>query len=315
MGNPQKPIVVAGSINIDFVVTTDRIPLPGETVRGSDLRLHHGGKGANQAVAAARLGWPLCMIGMVGSDVFGQQLRSGLEAAQVDVRAVGTTDGSSGVATITVSRAGENAIVVSPGANARVTPAYLETHRELIRDAGIVLAQLEIPIESVEFLSELCSRYGVPLILDPAPAQDLPPGLLSRVRWFTPNETEAAFYAERIDPALAGADPARLAAAFLRLGVASVALKLGERGVLLASADGSSELLPAVAVKAVDSTAAGDAFNGAFAAGLMLGMEPCQAGRFACAAAAVSVTRHGAQPSMPDRAEVERLLHSLEHDG
>jgi ribokinase len=308
MGTVQKPIVVVGSINIDFVVTTERIPLPGETVRGSDFQLHPGGKGANQAVAVARLGWPVSMIGMVGSDIFGRQLRSGLEAAQVDVRAVGTAEGASGVATITVSRTGENAIVVSPGANALVAPASIEAHRELIRNAGVVLAQLEIPLESVEFLSELCSRYGVPLILDPAPAQALPPGLLSRVRWFTPNETEAAFYAEHIDPALAGADPALLAAAFLHLGVESVALKLGERGVLLASADGSREHLPAIPVAAVDSTAAGDAFNGAFAAGLMLGMEPCQAGRFACAAAAVSVTRHGAQPSMPKRAEVEHLL-------
>jgi ribokinase len=308
MGTIQKPIVVVGSINIDFVVTTERIPLPGETVRGSDFQLHAGGKGANQAVAAARLGWPVSMIGMVGSDIFGRQLRSGLEAAHVDVRAVGTAEGSSGVATITVSRTGDNAIVVSPGANALVTPASIEAHHELIRNAGVILAQLEIPLESVEFLSELCSRYSVPLILDPAPAQALPPGLLSRVHWFTPNETEAAFYAEHIDPALASADPAQLAAAFLHLGVESVALKLGERGVLLASADGSGEHLPAIPVEAVDSTAAGDAFNGAFAAGLMLGMEPCQAGRFACAAAAVSVTRHGAQPSMPNRAEVERLL-------
>src|SRR6202012_5912993 len=147
----------------------------------------------------------------------------------------------------------------------------------------MVLTQLEIPLESVELLAELCSRYDVPLILDPAPSLSLPSSLLPRLRWFTPNETEAAFYAGQIDPALADAAPARVAAAFLRLGVQSVALKLGERGVLLASADGPVRQRPALAVKAVDSTAAGDAFNGAFAAGLMLGMDSSEAGRFACA--------------------------------
>jgi ribokinase len=308
MNTVQKPIVVAGSINIDFVATTDRIPSIGETVRGHDFQLHPGGKGANQAVAAARLGYPVQMIGMVGSDIFADQMRATLRDAGVDVHAIGVADGSSGVATITVSRAGENAIVVTPGANGKVTPQYVELHREVIRHAGVVLAQLEIPLETVEYLAELCSQYKVPLILDPAPAQTLPASIWPRVSWFTPNETEAAFYAGQVDASLAGADGPSLSAAFLHRGVGAVALKLGARGVLLASANNATESVPALPVDAVDSTAAGDAFNGAFAVGLMLGMQPGESARFACAAAAISVTRRGAQPSMPSREEVEALL-------
>jgi ribokinase len=308
MSTGQKPIVVAGSINIDFVVTTDRIPLPGETVRGNDFQLHAGGKGANQAVAVARLGYPVAMIGMVGSDIFGERMQGSLREAGVDVHSVGVVDGPSGIATITVSGNGENAIVVTPGANARVTPEYLERHRETIRHAGIVLTQLEIPLETVAHLAAMCDEYGVPLILDPAPAQALPDSILRHVSWFTPNETEAAFFAGHIDGGLANAEPAQLATAFMRQGAGAVVLKLGGRGVLLAADGAAPAMLPAIAVDAVDSTAAGDAFNGAFAAGLMLGKTPTDAARFACAAAAISVTRRGAQPSMPTRAEVEELM-------
>lgn len=311
MSIAQKPIVVVGSINIDFVVTAKRIPLIGETLIGHDFQLHFGGKGANQAVAAARLGYPVEMIGMVGSDTFGAQVRAGLDEAGVGISAVGTAEGSTGVAVITVSDKGENTIVVTPGANGRVSPEYLGQHEKLLRNAGMVLAQLEIPMETVEHLVKLCSRYGVPLILDPAPAQPLTSQTLSQVSWFTPNETEAAFFAERIDPALVRAEPSQMAAAFLRMGVGAAALKMGSRGVLLLSRDMPAQMLRAIRVDAVDSTAAGDAFNGAFATGLMLGMPAVQAGRFACAAAAISVTRRGAQPSMPERFEVEKLLQSL----
>jgi ribokinase len=307
MNTVRKPIVVVGSINIDFVVTTERIPVPGETLTGGDLQTHSGGKGANQAVAAARLGYPVRMIGRVGSDIFGEQMRASLRSAGVDIDAVGVTEGATGAASITVARSGENAIVVIPGANAAVTPGYVQQHADAIRNAGIVLAQLEIPLETIEYLADLCSNDAVPFILDPAPARELPAGILSRVSWFTPNETEAAFYAEHIDPSLAGADPSRMATAFLKTGVGAVALKLGERGALLASGS-VTEHVPSVPVQAIDSTAAGDAFNGAFAVGLMSGMKPTEAARFACAAAAISVTRRGAQPSMPDRADVERLL-------
>jgi ribokinase len=221
-------------------------------------------------------------------------------------------EGSSGVATITVSHAGENAIVVIPGANAHVTPEYLDQHQGLIQGAGVVLAQLEIPMAAIAHLTELCQRYGVHLILDPAPAVPISPEILSRVSWFTPNETEAEFFAAQIDSGLSGASPQRVARAFVDAGAGAVALKRGSRGALLLVDGRAPEMLPAPQVAAVDTTAAGDAFNGAFAAGLMLGMDPYEAGRFACAAAALSVTRRGAQSSMPARAEVEDLLRESE---
>lgn len=308
MNAARKPIVVVGSINIDFVVTTDQIPVAGETLLGSDFQVHYGGKGANQAVAVARLGYPVEMIGKVGSDIFGEQLRAGLRNAGVGAAAVGTAEGTSGIATIIVARDGENSIVVTPGANSRVMPAYLDEHAELIKHAGMVLSQLEIPIETVSYLAELCGRYGVPLMLDPAPAQALPPPLLDQTAWFTPNETEAAFYAQGVASVIEDAPPSDIANAFLDLGARSVALKMGARGVLLASKAGKHELIPAPCVEAIDTTAAGDAFNGAFAVALMLGNEPARAAGFACAAAAISVTRRGAQPSMPTLEEVERLL-------
>lgn len=312
MSSVQKPIVVVGSINVDFVATATKIPVAGETITGQDFQLHFGGKGANQAVAVARLGYPVEMIGMVGADSFGSQARTGLQQAGVGVGAVQSVEGSSGVATITVSQAGENAIVVIPGANAQVTPEYLDQHQELIRGAGVVLAQLEIPMTTIAHLAELCHRNGIQLILDPAPAAPISPEILSRVGWFTPNETEAEFFAGQIDPDLASASPERVARAFVDAGADAVALKRGSRGVMLLVDGRAPEMLPAPQVDAVDTTAAGDAFNGAFATGLMLGMDPYEAGRFACAAAAISVTRRGAQPSMPVRAEVEGLLHERE---
>ena len=305
--NKNKPIIVVGSINIDFVMSAPRIPLAGETIQGNGFEQHFGGKGANQAVAVARLGYPVEMIGRVGSDVFGEQMRASLRNEGVGIEAVELAPGPSGIASITVSQSGQNAIVVTSGANAHLTPEYLDQHQERIRNAGMVLTQLEVPLRTVEHLAELCRRYQVPLILDPAPAQSLPRTLLSHVAWFTPNETEAAFYAESIDPALRDASPHRLAAAFMDLGMGAVALKLGERGAFIASSTTADEL-PAIPVEVVDSTAAGDTFNGAFAVGLISGMHPGEAAHFACAAAAIAVTRCGAQPSMPNRSEVDQLL-------
>jgi ribokinase len=308
MPSSQKPIVVVGSINIDLVANAEKIPLAGETVRGSDFQIHPGGKGANQAVAISRLGYPVRLVGKVGSDVFGEQLRSSLRDADVDIDAVEAQEGSSGVAMIAVSSRGENSIVVVPGANAHVTPDFLDAHREVIRSAGIVLAQLEIPIETVTHLADLCSEENIPLILDPAPAHALPHSLFSKLRWFTPNETEATFYARQLVGEMRDAGPEQIANALQRAGVSGIVLKMGSRGVHLTSSDGLSLTLPAFPVGAVDTTAAGDAFNGAFATALMLGMKEAEAARFASAAAAISVTRAGAQPSMPDRAEVEGLL-------
>ncbi len=302
MQTGNRPLVVVGSINMDLVFRAERIPMAGETVPGTGFETHPGGKGANQAVAAARLGYPVRMIGRLGDDGFGIELRTHLERAGVEASGVLTSPGSSGVAGIVVSAAGENCIVVVPGANALLTPQDLDRNLDMLQAAGMVLAQLEIPLETVEHLATLCAAAGVPLMLDPAPARPLPSELLAKVDWFTPNETEAAFFAE-------GTGPEAIAAQLIRSGVKQVLLKQGARGAWL-SAEGGGCRVPAFRVNPVDTTAAGDAFNGAFATGLMLGKDPFEAALFASAAAAVSVTRPGAQASMATIAEVEAMLQS-----
>jgi ribokinase len=303
----QKPIVVVGSINLDFVTNAEHIPAVGETVLGNNFQMHPGGKGANQAVAIARLGYPVQLVGRLGADLPGKQLRSHLESVGVGLNGVEESEGSSGVAVIIVSDQGENCIVVTPGANADVTPALIDRHLPLIREAGLVLAQLEIPIATVEYLAAVCNREGIPLMLDPAPAKTLPKELLRLVRWFTPNETEAAFYAHEAQSdtqSITPADTARLIAAH---GPQGILLKMGARGAFLAD-NGYYEQFSPMEVQVLDTTAAGDAFNGAFAVGLMLNKPPSESARFAIAASALSVTRAGAQPSMPTRQEVEQLL-------
>jgi ribokinase len=310
MSTNQKPIVVVGSINIDLVVRAEKIPAAGETARGVDFQIHPGGKGANQTVAVARLGYPVQLIGKVGTDAFGEQLIAYLREAGVGVDAVEKENGTSGVAMIAVSSHGENSIVVVPGANGQVTPNFLDAHREKIRKAGIVLAQLETPLETVEYLARLCKEESVPLMLDPAPARTLPESIFRNLRWITPNETEAAFFAAQLADDVRQLEEKQIADALLSAGVENVVLKLGSRGVYLSTANKDAQVIPAFSVQAVDTTAAGDAFNGAFATALMLGMAQTEAARFATAAAAVSVTRHGAQPSMPTRAEVDQLLNA-----
>ena len=304
-----RPIVVVGSINMDLVAVSERIPSVGQTVIGKGFRMIPGGKGANQAVAVARLGYPVRLIGCLGNDVFGARLRSHLEDSGVDTAGVAASDGSSGVALIVVSEAGENSIVVAPGANFSVTPGTLEKNLGIIRRAGMVLAQLEIPLETVETLASICAREDVPLILDPAPALDLPDSIFPQIAWFTPNETEAEFYNGTGSPG-----PAEKAAAFLAKGCHGVVLKMGSQGAWLASRQIPGELVPAFPVKAIDTTAAGDAFNGGFAAALMLGKSPRQSAAFAAAVAGLSVTRAGAQPSMPTMAEVDAFM-SLQPPG
>jgi ribokinase len=311
----QKPIVVVGSINTDLVAVTQRMPTAGETVVGSDFQIHPGGKGANQAVAVARLGYPVRLIGRVGKDTFGAELRTHLENAGVEITGVSTSDGVSGVAVIVVSGNGDNRIVLAPGANSKVTPEDIDANISILRSAGMVLAQLEIPLETVEYLARICARENVPLILDPAPAMDLPRGIFKDIAWFTPNQTEAAFYLGNKNPEANPQALAEMAKMLLSNGCRGVALKLGVHGTYLRSRGDMGSLVPAFSVNAIDTTAAGDAFNGGFATALMLGKSPLDSAAFAAAVAAISVTRSGAQPSMPSRSEVEEFIKNESHHG
>jgi ribokinase len=305
----RKPIVVVGSINLDLVATADHVPLPGETLMGNSFGTFHGGKGANQAVGVGRLGYPVSMVGMVGDDAFGPELKASLRKSKVDVRAVRTAKGSSGVALINIGSDGQNSIVVVPGANGKMQPKDISAHAVLLRKAGMILTQLEIPLITLETLAVFAHRNKIPLMLDPAPARELPAGVLQATTWITPNESETRVLCglgpqEPVTPETA----ARCAELLLSKGPKNVVIKMGLQGAYVAAADGTRQMIPAFAVKAVDSTAAGDAFNAGFAVSLLRGKNPREAARYASAVAAISVTRHGAQPSMPSAREVERFL-------
>jgi len=308
MASISKTIVVVGSINTDLVVTADRLPLPGETITGKSFATFQGGKGANQAVAAAKLGASVTLIGKVGSDAFGSESLRQLTSQGVNCEHVLTELGDSGLAVISVGSGGRNTIIVIPGANAQVSPAFVESKRHVIREAGIVLAQLEIPLDTVLRLAEICKQEKVPLMLDPAPAAALPEGLLELCHWFTPNETEAAFYAANQDAACTAP---QIAISLRAKGARNIVLKRGDQGVYIDCDDSAPIEIPAMKVLAVDTTAAGDTYNGAFATALMNGEELPACARFASASAALSVTRVGAQASMPTLAESTALLKSL----
>jgi len=302
-------IVVVGSLNMDLVVGAPKIPAPGETVIGGDLQTFPGGKGANQAVAAARLGAQVAMVGRVGDDAFGAQLRQTLENDGVDLAYVQTTAVTpSGVALIVVDAAGQNSIVVASGANMRLTPADVEAAAPAIRAADVLALQLESPLETVQRAAELARAHGVTVILNPAPARPLPPELLALVDVLIPNESETA--------ALTGlpvtsADELTAAADCLRAqGVGAVILTLGARGALLA-AEGVTRRFPAFPVdQVVDTTAAGDAFVGGLATAVAEKQPLDAAIAWGNAAGALAVARAGAQPSLPTRAAVEALLNA-----
>jgi ribokinase len=304
----RKPIVVVGSINIDLVALAERIPLPGETVHSSDFQMHPGGKGANQAVAAARLGHPVRMIGSLGSDTFAEKLRARLVQSGVDTARVRTCEGPSGVAVIAVAPNGENAIVVTPGANALVSPGDIDENADAIGEAGVVLTQLEIPFETVQHLGRLCARLDVSLILDPAPARALTAELLEQVCWLTPNETEIRHCLPEVTAVEHRSNTAEILETLADRCRRGVVLKMGSRGACLAAKGEVLKQIDAFPVTAIDTTGAGEAFNGAFAVGLMMGKSPLESAQFAVAASAVSVTRPGAQPSMPTMGEVNVRL-------
>ncbi len=298
----RKPIVVVGSINMDLVTRAPQIPVPGQTLIGIDFTTTPGGKGANQAVGVARLGYPVHMVGMVGDDVFGQALLDTLNAAGVSTEAVARVPGHSGVASIVVAPGGHNIIVVVSGANHKVTPEYVDQHEALIHSAGMVLCQLELPMATLSHTFALCAKAGVPVMLDPGPASPLSEKIWRQAAWFTPNEVETDFFLER------KLEPETAARELLDRGLKGVVLKRGSEGVYVAAAGGKSAWVRPFPVEAIDTVGAGDCFNAAFAVALMEGHDRWTAARFASAAAAVSVTRRGAQASMPTRAEVEALL-------
>ena len=298
------PIVVVGSLNMDFVAQVDCLPLPGETVLGGGFRTIPGGKGANQACAAGRLGGRVRMVGRVGDDVFGGQLRESLQTSGVDVRDVRATGlAPSGVALIVVDARGENQIVVAAGANGFLTPSDVETALGDV-DGGYLLLQLETPLETVAAAAAIGRRRGLTVILDPAPARALPAALLECVDILTPNEREALILLGRREATMSLEQAPDVAAALRDLGVATTILKLGEQGAFLSSA-GAHGHFAALRVDAVDATAAGDTFNGALAVALAEGRSVGDAIAFANTAAALSVTRFGAQASIPSRAEVD----------
>jgi len=301
----MKRLVVLGSLNVDLVVAGVRLPGPGETVTGGRFVMAAGGKGANQAVAAARLGAEVTLVAKVGRDVFGDQAidnfrREGIRTDHI----LRDSEHHTGVALILVDQFGENLISVAAGANAALTPEEIETAADAIRSAGAVMLQLEIPMDAVCRAAELAAEAGVPVLLDPAPAAPLPDRLWKCVTYLTPNETEA----ERLTGVAVGdeASARRAAAQLLANGARCAIVTLGARGALLADGDGMT-LVPSRPVDAVDTTAAGDAFNGGLAWALGCGMPLMTAVRQACLVGALSATRLGAQPSLPNRDELTRF--------
>ncbi len=306
----MKPrLVVIGSANMDLVVRSAHIPAPGETVLGEAFRQIPGGKGANQAVAAARLGAEVTFVGRVGPDLFGEAIRVGLQADGIDTTFLQTDPTEpTGVALIGVDAKGQNAITVASGANYKVTASDVEQAFSAIESASAVLLQMEIPVETVLYAAQRAHAAGVRVILNPAPASPtapLPDSLLTQIDVLTPNEHEAAALLgyETID----GLDWESVASRLLDRGVKAVVVTLGENGCVLADGTGIRRL-PAFAVTAVDTTAAGDCFTGALAVAIAEGRSLDEAARFAAQAAAISVTRAGAQPSLPTRSEVEAAL-------
>ena len=304
----RNSILVIGSSNTDLIIKMDRIPKAGETVLGGEFSSAAGGKGANQAVAAARAGGSATFIGRIGRDSFGQNAIAGLQADGINVDyLVRDNTQASGVAFIFVGRRGENSIAVASGANARLTPANVLKARKIFRRAAVLLLQLEIPLKTVRAAIKLAGAARVPVILNPAPAQPLPPELLKEIYLLTPNETEAGILTGVPVENEVGA--ARAAQKLLARDVQNVIVTLGDRGALVATA-GVRQMIPAYRMPAVDTTAAGDIFNGTLAVALAEGQRLLDAARFACAAAAISVTRLGAQTSAPTRAEIDRLLNN-----
>ncbi len=302
----MSDIVMVGSLNMDLVVKTRRIPIPGETVQGEDLQLIPGGKGANQAVAAVRLGASVSMVGRVGGDAFGDRMLAELVAQGVRVDDVRRDDrAASGTALIVVDAGGENSIVISPGANGRLMSSDVDQAEATIANAKFVLLQFEIPLVSVAHAIQLAARYDVRTILNPAPANAIPPEIYIGLDILVLNQTELATLTS-----LPVEEPEMIAAAagqLLAKGLQAVVVILGSKGAYLATRDESASF-PAFPVRAVVSTAAGDAFIGGLAVAWMKMGALKPAVRYANACGALTATQFGAQPSLPDAKQIEAFL-------
>jgi ribokinase len=300
----QAKVVIVGSLNMDLVTRAPRLPRAGETLAGQSFVTVPGGKGANQAVAAARLGASVAMIGCVGDDAYGEQLRAALLAEGVDCQAVTPVTGeSTGVALIVVDDSSQNAIVIVAGGNGHVTASVVDSFDGLLSQAEVIICQLEVPLDTVGHVLKRGHELGKTVILNPAPASGpLPPQWFAWIDYLIPNESEATALTGLPVDSTASADAA--ASALLAAGVSKVIVTLGEQGALFASKS-RSEHFPAPKVQPIDTTAAGDTFVGGFAAALADGKSESDAIRFGQVAAALSVTRSGAQPSIPTFAEVQ----------
>ncbi len=300
-------IVVVGSLNMDLVVRIPQIPKPGETLLGGEFKTFPGGKGANQAVAAARLGAAVSMIGCVGDDAFGQELRNTLIKEGIDTTPVVVhPEAATGVALIQVDKKGENSIAVASGANFQLTASDVEKALKSIQDFDVLMMPLETPLETIYCAAKYASDRGAKVLLDPAPAQVLDQDLLSLVDVLLPNEYELALMTGL--PPLQSADDVQTAAEILlSLGLKNLIVTLGGQGAVLFNEESRSNIA-AFSVKVVDTTAAGDCFDGGLAVGLCEGKSILEAAEFASAAAAISVTREGAQPSLPRREEVIQFM-------
>ncbi len=300
-------ITIVGSLNMDLVIRSPRIPQPGETIIGSEFQTNPGGKGANQAVAAARLGGQVSMVGRVGEDSFADALLENLAAAEIDATFIQRDrQAASGVALIVVDDHGENIIVVASGANMRMTEKDVEAAEAVIADSDVLLLQLEVPLPVVKRAAQIAQSHNVTVVLNPAPARELPPDLLALVDVLVPNESEAALLTGL--PIGSQTELEKAASKILNSGVRSVVITLGKRGAFLASSDYKSKIYEAFSVQAVDTTAAGDAFVAGLAVNYGAGKTLPDAIRWGNAAGAMAALRFGAQTSLPKRIEVFELL-------
>ncbi|MEZ4810718.1 MAG: ribokinase [Allomuricauda sp.] len=299
-------LVVVGSSNMDLVISLPRIPAVGETVLGGRSSMVFGGKGANQAVASIRSGGDVAFISKVGNDLFGENIRTHFKKEGFPPNLILTdTDEPTGIAQIFVSEKGENSIAVAPGANMKLMPQDIEPFTDLIKNSEVVLVQLEIPLETVEHIALCADQNNTKLILNPAPAQKLGETLLKKVWLITPNETEASLLTGIEVKDMASAEKA--AKSLLKMGVKNVIVTLGENGCLFCNGN-DTKYFRAYKTMAVDTTAAGDVFNGTLAVAMTSGKSFLEAIDFAAAAAAISVTREGAQPSIPTLLEIKKFL-------